>query len=109
MFKIKKIQTKAVKEFFRNLLQTLAEHSFLTFLGFLLTSLILGTIIFYYFDSLIKNPPEVGSGKILKFNEETLGKVLNEWKVRDEKLLESDSKEYLNPFEISTSSQGLTE
>lgn len=101
MFKLKRIKFKKLKNFLKKLPRTLAEHSFLTFLGLLLVISIFGAIVFYYYINLT----EISGGitekeKPLNFNTETQQKVLDEWQKRSEKSLETDLKEYPNPFEV---------
>lgn len=102
MFKLKKIKLKKIKNFLKSLPRTLGENAFLTFLGLLFVSLILGAFIFYQYSFLIgKEPPtKIGEGaeKPLKFKEKTYQNILKIWQEKEERFKETDLKEYSNPF-----------
>jgi hypothetical protein len=102
MFQLKKFQFKKIKNIIKNLPKILAEHVFLTLLGGLLLSLLLGAIIFYQYSVLVlKQTPEIiVIEKSLKFDKEIYEVVLNEWQKRKEKFLEADTKKYPDPFNI---------
>ena len=98
MMKIPKFKTEKIKQFFKKLPRTLGEHSFLTFLGFLLIALILGGLIFYKYSFLVeKEKPEVLE-KPLKFKEKTYEAVLETWQEKEKRFEEVNSKEYPGPF-----------
>jgi len=92
---LKNIKIKKIKK----LPRALAEKAFLTFLGLLLISLVLGTAIFYQYYISIQGDPEIIDGEyILKFDDGIYQNILNEWKEGNEKISQLNQKEYLNPF-----------
>ncbi len=99
--KIKKIKLGRIKQFFKKLPKALAEKAFLTFLGLLLISAILGGAIFYQYYISIQGLPKITDGEyILEFDKRTYQSILNEWKEKNEKISQLNQKEYLNPFEL---------
>jgi hypothetical protein len=100
MFRLKRIKFKKIKEIFKELPRILGEKAFLTFLSFLLLTLILGAFIFYQYSILVKKEKPEVTEEYLKFREKTYQTILNEWQKRNEKFLEIDLKEYPDPFKI---------
>lgn len=99
MFKFKKIKINKVKEFLVKSLRAMAEHSFLTFLGFFIISLVLGVFIFFQFKILIESPAkEIGAEKHLKIETKAYQKIREEWDERSAVLSGSEPKKYPNPF-----------
>jgi len=98
---IKKIKIEKIKnifEKFKKLPRILAEHVFLTILGLLFLSILLGAIIFYQYSILaLTEFPEVVE-KPLMFKEKTCQVILDEWQARNKRFLEIGQKEYLDPF-----------
>jgi len=104
------MKLKKIKLFFKKFPRVLGENSFLTFLGLLFVSLVLGIFVFYKFSFLVsKEKPEI-TEESLQFQEKTYQAVLDEWQKRDKRLLEINLKLYPDPFvKISTSTQELTQ
>jgi hypothetical protein len=100
MFKLKRIKLNKVKKILKKLPKTLGEKAFLTFLGFLLISLIFGAAIFYRYSILIKKEKPEITEKHLRFREKTYQTILKEWQERNKKFSEIDLKEYPDPFRI---------
>jgi len=98
MAKIKLIKFKKIKAFLIKLPKAMALHSFLTFLVFLLLALVLGALIFYQTDLLIKKEDFQATGRTLEFNEKNFKKVVKILGEKEEKFNSADAKEYLNPF-----------
>ena len=98
MIKLPKLKTKKIKDFFKKLLRALREKVFLTFLGLLLISLILGGIVFYKYSILIKKTEPKITEKPLQFQEKTYQEVLKTWQEKEKKFQEADLKEYPNLF-----------
>jgi len=97
-----KIKFKKIKKFLKNLPRTLAEKSFLTFLGLLFVVLFLGSGVFYYSYVFLTEISDetIEEEKLLKLDMESQQKVLEEWQKRNEKFLEADIKEYPDPFKV---------
>lgn len=93
-----KINLNKIKEFLKKLPEILASHVFLTFLGFLFISLIIGIIIFYQQKILIERGILKVVEKPLEFEQKTYQKVLDIWREREKRFKETDFKKYLNPF-----------
>ena len=96
--RIPKFKIKKIEEFFKKLLRALGEKVFLTFLGLLLFSLILGGIVFYKYSILIKKTKPKITEKPLQFQEKTYQEVLKTWQEKEKKFQEADLKEYPNLF-----------
>lgn len=97
--KIPTLKTKKTIESLKKLPRFLGRHAFLTFLGLLLLSLVLGSFIFYQYSILAaKEKPEVIE-KPLQFKEETYQEVLKIWQVRQTRFEQANLKEHLNPFQ----------
>jgi len=95
---VKRIKLKNIENFLKKLPRALGENTFITLLGFLLLSLILGTFVFYQYSILAeREKPEVTETP-LQFQEKTYQTTLNEWKTRTERFSGADLKEYPNPF-----------
>ena len=92
------MKLRKIGSFFKKLPRVLGENSFLTFLGLLFVSLILGALVFYKFSFLVgKEKPEITGGS-LRFQEKTYQAVLDEWQKRDKRLSEINLKVYPDPF-----------
>jgi len=98
MLKIKKIKIKKIGSFLKKLPKILGEKAFLTFLGLLVLSLALGTLIFYKYNVLAKKTEPEITEKPLVFEEKTYENVLKSWQEREERFKEAEFKEYPNPF-----------
>ena len=96
--KVPKIKLNKIKNFFEKLPETLGERAFLSSLGLLLLSLILGGLIFYQYAILAeKKEPEI-SKKPLQFNEKNYQEILRVWQEKEKRFQEADLKEYLDLF-----------
>lgn len=99
MFKRKKIKFKELKKIFKKSPRVLAGRSFLFFLGLFFVVSVFGAAVFYYYINLTKISGEiVEKEKRLNFDAETQQKVLEEWQKRNERFLETDFKNYSDPF-----------
>jgi hypothetical protein len=98
MIKLKKIQLKKFGSFLKKLPRLLGEKAFLTFLGLLILSLILGTFVFYKYSFLIKKIEPQIIERPLKFQEKTYEDVLKSWQEKEERFKKADFKEYPDPF-----------
>ena len=76
----------------------MVKNMFLSYLGFLLVSFIIGFAIFYYYSLSAEQSFEISEEELLKFNRETYQKVLFEWQKKNERFLQIETKEYPNPF-----------
>ena len=115
---LKIIKLKRINIFFKDLPKKLAERSFLMFSILLIIALALGGLVFYFYVFLVQSSLELSvNEKPLETQEKNYQNILNEWRERDEKLLQADSKEYPNLFKFSpppatstpTSTEELTE
>ena len=100
MIKLPKLKTKKIKDFFKKLLRALGEKVFLTFLGLLLISLILGGIVFYKYSILIKKTKPKIIEKPLQFKEKTYQEVLKIWQEKEKRFEDTDFKIYPDPFRV---------
>ena len=98
MFGLKKIKIKKIGSFLKKLPRILGERAFLTFLGLMILSLILGAIVFYKYSFLTKKIEPQITERPLKFKEKTYEDVLKSWQEREERFKKADFKEYPNPF-----------
>jgi len=105
MSKSKNINLKNIKISFRISSKVLADKAFLIFLVFLSIALILGTVIFYKYNTLIKESSSI-SKESSQFNEKVYNDILAVWQAKEEKLEAIDSKKYQDPFNLV--SQKLT-
>ncbi len=102
------MKLRKIGSFFKKLPRVLGENSFLTFLGLLFVSLVLGALVFYKFSfSVGKEKPEI-TEESLRFQEKTYQAVSDEWQKRDERLSEINLKLYPDPFVTTTSTKSLT-
>jgi len=93
--KILKFKTDKLKEFFKELLNNLGEHSLSTFFKLLLIALFLGVLVFYQYSFLAEREKfEVSFEKPLQFNKGVYQEVLKIWQSKEEKF----EKELLIPF-----------
>jgi hypothetical protein len=96
--KIPKLKFKKITAPLKKLPRIFGEHAFLTFLGLLLFSLILSSLVFYKYSILAeKTEPEV-SEKPFKFKEKTYEAVLKTWQEKEKRFKEIDLKEYQSLF-----------
>jgi hypothetical protein len=105
MMKISKFKIKKTKGLFKKLPRILAEHSFLTFLGFLLISLIIGGFIFYQYSFLPRTTFEskVAQGLIekeepLQLKEKIYEAILETWQEKEKRFEGASLKEYPDLF-----------
>lgn len=96
--KFPKIKIKKIKDFFKKLPQILGEKALFVFLGLLLLALILGGIIFYQYNILVKKAEVQIFEEPLQFREKTYQSILEIWREKEKKFNEADLKEYLDPF-----------
>lgn len=97
-----KIKIGKIKNILKKSPRGLALHPFLAFWVLLFIALILGGFIFYRY-SVLAEKPEGISREILRFQQETHQKVLNQWQRRKENLENIDSRQYINPFQEGAS------
>jgi len=65
-----------IKEFLRGLPLKMAEHSFFSFLGLLLISLIIGGIVLYKYDIATREKEVKIEGRLIKLHKKKMGNVL---------------------------------
>lgn len=98
MIIISRIELKKIQSFFIKLPKALVKNMFLSYLGFLLISFIIGFVIFYYYSLSAEQSFEISEDELLKFDRDTYQKVLFEWQKRNERFSQIETKEYPNPF-----------
>jgi len=98
MIKISRIELKKIQSFFKELPKVLVKNMFLSYLGFLLISFLIGFAIFYYYSLSAEQSFEISEEELLKFDRDTYQKVLFEWQKRNERFLQIEIKDYPNPF-----------
>ena len=98
MIKLEKIQLKKIEGFFKKLPRIFGERAFLTFLGLMVLSLILGAFLVYKYSFLTKKIEPQITERPLKFKEKTYEDVLKIWQEREERFKKAEFKEYPNPF-----------
>jgi len=83
-----------------NLFWRIAEHYYSVFLVLVFSGLIFGAFLFYENFVLVRrsNPPVTLRQTQIK--EEILEKILEEKRRREQRLMQIDSENYSNPFEI---------
>jgi len=96
--KIPKLKFKKITDPLEKLSRIFGEHAFLTFLGLLLFSLVLGSFIFYEYSILAEKAEPKIIEKPLEFKEKIYQEVLAEWQKRKERFEKTDLREYSNPF-----------
>jgi len=101
--KIPKRKIKKIKEVLKRLPKNLCQRAFLTFFGFFLIILILGSFIFYKYSILEEQREPQILKRPAEFDEKKYQRVLDFWEEREEKFKQIEFKEYPNPF------KGLTE
>ncbi len=94
-----KIEINKIKEFFKNLSRSLAEHAFLTFLALFFISLIIGGYLFYQYSILAQKVQPKIIREPIQFKEDLYQKILQEWQIRQERFEKADIKEYPNFFQ----------
>ena len=107
-----KLKIDKIKVFLRKLPRLLGEHFLITFLLFVVMSIIFGSFMLYKYAFLAEKPITKNIEAPVKFNDSLYRKVLEEWKERQEEFKKVDSKTYNNPFEAPSSvssSRALTE
>ena len=97
MFKLN-LKLKKFKVFIKKLPRKLAENYFLTFFVLILISVLIGLVIFYQSNNGVGNSTTISEEEVLKFDEVTYQKVLEEWQKRNQNLLNLVDKEYSDPF-----------
>jgi hypothetical protein len=99
MIKLKKIKLNKIKNFLNKFLRTLAEHSFLTFLGLFVISLALGVLIFFQCNALIQSTASKNKEeKSFKLEARAYQNIKDEWARKKEVFSQAESKKYPNPF-----------
>ncbi len=96
-----KIKIERIKNLFKKLPKTLALHPFLSFWGLLSIALILGGFVFYRYSILAEKLEIETARELLKFKQETYQEVINQWQQREESLENINSKQYINPFQMT--------
>lgn len=93
----------------------MAEHSFFSFLGLLLISLIIGGIVLYKYDIATREKEVKIEGRLIKLHKKKMGNVLESIEQREKNFQEVDFKIWQNPFQksfvfpiVSTSTQEAT-
>ncbi|MFA4998578.1 MAG: hypothetical protein WC514_00945 [Candidatus Paceibacterota bacterium] len=97
MPKFKKISLKNIKVSFHASPKALADKAFLIFLGLFFVALIIGALVFYKYNNLIKESPSISKGS-LQFKEEAYRDILTIWQIKEERLRLIDLKKYSDPF-----------
>ena len=106
MIKLPKKKPKTLIRSLERSPRVLARNSFLTFLALLLISLMLGAIIFYQYSILAKTSLKVSTEEdVLTFKTKTYQTILTEWQERNRRISETKTKNYPNPFYLTTPSQ----
>lgn len=99
MAKLKIIKLNKIKNFLNKFLRTLAEHSFLTFLGLFIISLALGALIFFQCSILVESPVQkTGEEKTFQSEARAYQSIKNEWDRKKEIFSQTEAKKYPNPF-----------
>lgn len=98
MKRIRQIKLNTIKEFFKKIPGTLAEHAFLTSLVLVFISLIIGGLLFYQAAFLAKITELESREKIIKFKENLYQEVLEKWEAKEKRFKEAEIKEYPDPF-----------
>lgn len=75
----------------------LGRHAFTVILFFALCAMVLGGFLFYNYIAVERGEPETSGGP-LKFREDIYQRVLGQWQLYDQKLQQSEYKDYSNPF-----------
>jgi len=93
-----KINLSKIKYKLKVLPGLLAKHSFVTFLGLFILSLVLSGLIFYVYVLLVEEVEIEITKNPLNFNEEGHKKVLKEWERREKLFYEASFNQFLDPF-----------
>src|SRR3989344_5622951 len=93
-----KFKIRKIKEVWKRTSAVLSEHAFLTFLGFLIMSLILTAAVFYKYGVQVKKTAPLTAEKALQFELKKYQDVVSIWQEREKKLKAVESKTYSNPF-----------
>ena len=96
--KFRKIKLNGIQRFLSKLLKMFGEKPFLTSLGLILISLIIGGLVFYKYSILAENKKPEAQSSALILDEQTLQKILNTWQERQNEFEQTQTKEYPNPF-----------
>jgi len=93
-----KILFPKFKNFFEKLPRILAERAFLVCLFLFLLALALGAFLFYKYNFLVKKTgPEIIKSEF-RFEENKYQGILKIWQEKEEKLNETSTSQYLDPF-----------
>jgi hypothetical protein len=93
MPKLKKLNVKEIKKLFKKLPLLLAQKAFLAFLVLFLFCVSINALIFYHFYNMIeKAEPQIT--KQFKFKSETYENILSLWQTQEERLNETNIKQY---------------
>ena len=99
MARLKIIKLNKIKNFLNKILRTLAEHSFLTFVGLFIISLALGILIFFQSSVLSESPtPSAGEEKSFGLEAKAYQSIKDEWARKKEIFFQTETAKYLNPF-----------
>jgi len=108
---MKKIQidSKKIRKLLRKLVMIPANYFFWYALSIIFISCAIGGITFYYFAILSQKAQIEITQPSFQFQENVYREVVNQWRIRDEKFQEADTKTYLDPFMHSSSSTSTTQ
>lgn len=96
--KLKEIKFNKIKVVIKKLPKTLGKNILLTFLGLLSIFLIFGAVLFYKYIFLVeKMEPDIPEQSI-QFNEKLFQEILEKFEEKQQKLEETKTKEYPDPF-----------
>lgn len=95
--KLTKINLNKVEVFLAKLPRLISEHAFLAFIFLLCVVFILTGFVFYGYKTAVASPVSPGEDQ-LKFDQKNYQRVLQEWQKRNEKIKNTGSKQYPNPF-----------
>ena len=90
IFKIKRI--KEIPYYF-------AEHCFGFFIVLALLAMVCGGFIFYRYNVMPKSQQVENLDALLKFEEETYQEILQTWEAREQKIEQSEFKQYPSLFQ----------
>lgn len=97
-FNIKK--GKFFLELIKKIPRVIGENFLLTVLILFLLSLLWGSLVFYKYAILAERTELQIIKPPLQLNERAYQRILSEWQKREEKLKETGSKEYSDPFNL---------
>lgn len=96
-----RIDVNKIRRYLKKTPLVLAERTFICFLVILFLDLIFGAIVFYRYSILSWKEPVESREVSLEFNEKLYQKILKEIEQREKRFLETEFKDYPNPFKSS--------